>query len=364
MNRKPFFSVKPSGAAGKKQTKEPTAPDIRFNTEGIPTLSLGDFHGGAVINPEDTQNLNMYSLEIMEGRIRSVFQQFVEFCRKESPDAPFDSCVVVLTGDLVETDYFHRMEISSVKCTRLVANLLFEQLQSLSRNEGFSNILVCAIPGNHGRMARPREGDQDQNFDAMCIEALKDRCELLPELNIEVHTCSSGQVAWEVFGIPYVLVHGNEFAQEKPKKAGSLARYDRESVRTAARIHRANLVDTLKSWHAGQIKTPDALVLVFGHFHKSVVDPCAGLMGTGALRGITQGELAAGKFALEAPKASAWITTTQGITACAELHADREEVSLRENEDANPTPIKVITWKVDNPAWAQHLQEAEPRRMR
>lgn len=167
-------------------------------------------------------------------------------------DGPFEGINLVFGGDLIEGYVSqHGKNIGGCDLTlteqiRVAGHLVSDTVQKCL--EAASEVIVAAIPGNHGESTRVSNVSMTDSFDIQIVNNVQQAIELAgldDRVSFYYPEPNSGDVTYTAGGLTYAVVHGHRFS--------------------------GGPVNGAEKWWAGQITNdrPAAAadVLLFGHFH-------------------------------------------------------------------------------------------------
>ena len=167
-------------------------------------------------------------------------------------DGPFEGINLVFGGDLIEGYVSqHGKNIAGCDLTlteqiRVAGHLVSDTVQKCL--EAASEVIVAAIPGNHGESTRVSNVSMTDSFDIQIVNNVQQAIELAgldDRVSFYYPEPNTGDVTYTAGGLTYAVVHGHRFS--------------------------GGPVNGAEKWWAGQITNdrPAAAsdVLLFGHFH-------------------------------------------------------------------------------------------------
>jgi hypothetical protein len=184
---------------------------------GIPTLMLSDWHVGEVVDPEQVQHLNEYSLDIAFRRAERVFNTSLELLFHHQAGQSYDGFTLAFAGDMLSGNVHDELRRTNEKplleCVMDLAHMLVGNIIEVSKN--FEWVYVPCVAGNHGRAFDKKPSSKDaskENFDthlyrivAALVEAkLKDKC------NVQFDISEALDMRYDLYGTGYLLTHGDQ----------------------------------------------------------------------------------------------------------------------------------------------------------
>jgi len=129
--------------------------------EGVPIISLSDWHFEEKVEAHTINGLNEYNLEIAAERWSKCIQNSLKLVAKERHTTDIEQIVIWLGGDFI-TGYIHEELVennylSPTQATRFAKEKIITALNFYKRHGRFKKITVACNYGNHGRTTqKPR----------------------------------------------------------------------------------------------------------------------------------------------------------------------------------------------------------------
>lgn len=267
---------------------------------GVPVTLWSDWHWGEVVDPEQINGVNEYSLAIAHRRARTLVSRIVELLFSYAPGgkASYPGIVVCLGGDMVSGDIHEELsetnEVPAMPCILDLYAVLIWGLQTLA--DRFGKVFVPCVTGNHGRMTKkPRaKGRAFTNFDWLLYRLLQKHFE--GDKRIQFFIPDGPDALFTVVGHRYLLTHGDQFrgGDGMIGPIGPLTRGRQKKLSRNAAVGRE--FDTM----------------IHGHYH--TYSPTPRLIGNGSLKGYDE-YANANNFGFELPIQALWLTHPEhGIT--------------------------------------------------
>lgn len=349
----------------------------KTSSEGVGNLAISDVHFGAVVLPEDTGGENVYNENVAGRRTVEAFRKFTESMKRETGGKVYDSCVVWLPGDIIEsfrgrvtTEDGKVSYVSPNKSAELYSYVFSKELKKLQK-AGVYNLVVVGVPGNHGCEGKEtRDRFSETNYDLEFFKRLKERCEKQsssenpepPGPEIEVYypgvdgTFVGEPIVHIVNGTPFILCHGDEpgFQVTLPKrdKAKTIGR---DEVRRAGKNYLVGQIAHFKQKMANRAQVGqyledvdwDRSVLIHGHHHVACPDPDEQVLGCGALRGIDKhANRGQALLRLEEPSALTWTTLLDGSIVNVRKVRDLDPHLLSGRLGPTEVSLRLVRWGV------------------
>lgn len=279
---------------------------------GVPTLDLGDFHWGEVVQAEQVYGLNSYDSRVARRRLQYVVDKALTILG-EVFHAREPELVVVLGGDMVSGDIHEDLRGSNDQLLLAAVMDCAENLAAVVEHltGTFERVHVVGVPGNHGRLTvRPRvKGLAETNCDWLIYMILAKFA--LAKLGDRVtwNVPLARDAVYEVAGRRFRVTHGDQF-RSGDSLIGAIGPTTRGDKRK----------------RSAAISMPGSPVaydtLVVHHFHQTYLRPV--LLMNGSLKGYDELAVAA-DWDYEPPTQNLWLTHPQwGITYYVPLIADPE----------------------------------------
>jgi len=239
-----------------------TAPEWMLERSGAgdaphtALLFTSDFQWGEVVDPENTDGINEFSVGIAEVRYRRLVEKTIELSFEHLPVNRYDGLVYLRGGDTVSGDIHDELrrtnELSGLMAIPSVVSAEAWGLRKLA--DAFGRVHVVSVPGNHGRTTlKPPTKLIEENYDWIASCFLER--ELRGDARFTWLTPRAPDALFKMHGRTYVLTHGDNIGTKGGKGfVGPLAPINRG----------ASLVLTQ---YAGRGITVSKLFM--GHYHVS-----------------------------------------------------------------------------------------------
>ena len=181
-----------------------------------------------------------------------LIQRWLDSVDRALEDGPFEGINLVFGGDLIEGYVSqHGKNIGSCDLAlteqiRVAGHLVSDTVQKCL--EAASEVIVAAIPGNHGESTRVSNVSMTDSFDIQIVNNVQQAIELAgldDRVSFYYPEPNTGDVTYAAGDLTYTVVHGHRFS--------------------------GGPVNGAERWWSGQITNdrPAAAadVLLFGHFH-------------------------------------------------------------------------------------------------
>lgn len=125
---------------------------------GTAVLQWSDWHVEETVEAEKVNDLNSYSLDVAEQRIRSLVEGCLWLLEMHSGRWNLDAVIVHLGGDLI-TGWIHEeltqtSSLSPIEATLWAKSQVCAALDTLAARAPTDSLRVVCSPGNHGRTTR------------------------------------------------------------------------------------------------------------------------------------------------------------------------------------------------------------------
>lgn len=263
----------------------------RDSSPGVPTIFLSDFHWGEVVDPDQIDGANDFTLSIARRRLKHTINTAVSLLRILDPKMRYPGVVVPLGGDMISGDIHEELsetnELPSIPTVLDLHDNLAPALSFLA--ETFGRVFVPCVTGNHGRTSlKPRFKNRARtSFDWMLYQFLVRT--LGNDKRITFFIPESPDARYRVAGVTYNLTHGDQF------RAGD------SIIGPLGPLMRGNQKKTAKQ--AGLQRPYD--VLLAGHWHQYI--HLQRLIVNGSLKGYDE-YADSWNFPVEAPQQAVWVT--------------------------------------------------------
>lgn len=180
----------------------------------VPVLFTSDFQFGEVIDLDEMDGLNEYSVDIACGRYETLIQKTVDLCFNFTANPNFPGIIYMRGGDaisgaiheeLAETD-----ELTPPQSVVALAQVEIAGIEMLA--EHFGRVHVISIPGNHDRSTKgkPRAKKYVANsYENMLSAMLQMWFEAKKDKRLSFFTPKSGDAYFPIWGWKCLLTHGD-----------------------------------------------------------------------------------------------------------------------------------------------------------
>lgn len=247
------IAVQPQVYTPSKETKRVSSPCVAV-------LHLTDWHYGAVQDPDEIEDTNEFSPEILEARIRNLVVSFVDWVEAHRTAYKIDTCVILDTGDNISGDIHRELSVTNAfptpvqafRCGAFLGEILCSIVPHFERTR-----MDFIVPDNHGRLTQRPQAKQGglntHNYVVGHVAKIVSAQQESLEFNIHYQNSKAVQVA----GRSYLLTHGHDI-----KGWAGIPYYGIERKMAKEAMARMNEPDYNKFHRA-----------VMGHFHAPVAHP-------------------------------------------------------------------------------------------
>jgi transposase-like protein len=183
----------------------------RSGNAGIPVTMWGDWHWGEVVDPDQVNGVNEYSLKIARDRARRLVEGIVRLAKAHMVGTDYPGIVVCLCGDLVSGDIHDELsetnELPTMPVMLDLYGVLIWAISTLA--DEFGKVFIPVVAGNHARnTTRPRFKNRNySNFDWLLGCLLEKHFQ--NDKRIHVQVAKGADVHFEVQGQRFCLTHGD-----------------------------------------------------------------------------------------------------------------------------------------------------------
>lgn len=183
-----------------------------YRDEEEHVLTLSDIQYGTLLTILRTMGLGEFNTEIARERMMLLAAQIIEMQKRN----PVKVLNIWALGDLIEGENIYpgqTFEISrnAIQQTMECGQLIAEFIRQLSAH--YKEVRFIGVLGNHGRMGK--ESSLSSNLDVMTMCYAEALCRDLK--NVKFHVEKESWFAMtERFGVPYLLVHGDDLSYTVP----------------------------------------------------------------------------------------------------------------------------------------------------
>lgn len=185
----------------------------RDRTQGRAVLLgiLSDLHVGEVIDPDETLNINAYSPEIFQRRLKRYIEAAIDIGPRWAADCKLEGFLLVLGGDLISGDIHEELlrtnALTANEQVRLAVSELTAGCKILAK--AFGRVHVVSVPGNHGRQtAKPTAKLYSRlSYDTLAATMIRDNLEGDARFTWQIANARDALVP--VLGRTILVTHGD-----------------------------------------------------------------------------------------------------------------------------------------------------------
>lgn len=192
----------------------PEVPVAGARNEAIPIIQFSDWHVEKRIDRRVMNGLNEFNLDICAERVKNTYVNTVRLVRKERQDVDIDTLIINLGGDFIN-NYLHEHDVqenylSPIEALFFAKERIKESLIYIATNAGVSKIVLLCCNGNHPRLTKRMQSDNDykMNLEAVLYHTLKQE---LTDSIFEWHIPESELGYLRIGGRVIRYFHGHQF---------------------------------------------------------------------------------------------------------------------------------------------------------
>lgn len=198
----------------KYQPKSETLDFTHSRNEGIPIIQYSDWHVEKRIDSRVLNGLNEFNLDICAQRVKNCYTNTIKLIRKERQDVKIDKLVINLGGDFIN-NYLHEHDtqenyLSPIEALFFAKERIKESLSAIAEHGEVKKIVLLCCNGNHPRLTRRMQSDNDykMNLEAILYHNLKQE---LSDPIFEWHIPQSELGYYNIGGYRIRYFHGHQF---------------------------------------------------------------------------------------------------------------------------------------------------------
>lgn len=279
---------------------------------GVPCLIASDWHADEVVNPLEINGVNAFNRQILDRRVKQLFEKTVELCIQHMANPKYDYCALMLGGDMVSGNIHEELRQSNcapVTVTIMhVADLLIAGIDMLLA--AFGKVSLYCVVGNHGRIdLKPRYKLRAfESYEWLLYQFLARHYKGDDRVHFTI--ADGPDLPFSVYSTRYLLTHGDQF------RGGS---------GISGALAPLLLGDHRKRKRAMAMRQ-EYDVMVMGHWHQYI--HLRGLIVNSSLKGYDEYAFA-NNYDFELPCQAMWITHPEhGITARWPIFLERPGTSF------------------------------------
>lgn len=198
----------------KYQPKLQSLDFTHSRNEGIPIIQYSDWHVEKRIDSRVLNGLNEFNLDICAHRVKNCYTNTIKLIRKERQDVKIDKLVINLGGDFIN-NYLHEHDtqenyLSPIEALFFAKERIKESLSAIAEHGEVKKIVLLCCNGNHPRLTRRMQSDNDykMNLEAILYHNLKQE---LSDPIFEWHIPQSELGYYNIGGCRIRYFHGHQF---------------------------------------------------------------------------------------------------------------------------------------------------------
>lgn len=262
-----------------------------LKSPGVPNLTLSDLHWGEYVDPKQMDGVNSFNLAIARRRLRTVVESTVALARVLDSEMRYPGIVCALGGDMISGDIHEELaQTNELDTMPTVFDLYRHLVPAISLlADNFGAVFLPCVTGNHDRNTKKTHAKNRHHtsFSWLLYQFLAER--FAGDDRVTFFVPDGSDARYKVYDLRYLLTHGDQF------KAGD------SIIGPIGPIKRGEQ----KKLAARQAVGQDYDVMVFGHWHKRILD--SRLRGNASLKGHDEWTMQ-NNFLPEPPTQNFWVT--------------------------------------------------------
>jgi len=127
------------------------------DSEAVAVVLASDWHIEEEVKANTVNNLNSYTIEIAEKRIKEFFQNTLKLVQTQQHAVKIDTLVLALLGDVISSSIHDALleinQLRPIEAIIMAENLIISGINYLLDNSELSLVIPCHV-GNHTRMTK------------------------------------------------------------------------------------------------------------------------------------------------------------------------------------------------------------------
>ena len=202
----------------------------------VAMLDISDVHGGEVVRPEDVAGLGKYNFEMCKERMDRLTEGVLSISDSiHLGGIPLPKLVVNFLGDIVTSEDIYLGQGRDID--RILVDQIVQLASELCRrilyplSQYFSEVLVNAVWGNHGRFGKKGQYHKRTNSDYLLYHFIRQTMGHVENFRMRISLSSfMGYVLPEDPTRPHLIVHGDQVRSYAMIPFYGLERYERRMV--------------------------------------------------------------------------------------------------------------------------------------
>lgn len=263
---------------------------------GIANTVASDQHFGEVVNPDEVQGVNAYSMAIAKMRWQIHIEKFISLSKDHLGYLTYDGAHIWWNGDAFSGDIHEELaksnEMSTLATVEAMIDPIVDGLRTAAQE--FPRLVVSARRGNHTRTSKktPSKGRVRESFDWLFMRIIARELRDVPNIVFDITESDDGIV--QQYSHRFLATHGDQF------RGGSGI----SGIMTPLAL--GNYRKLRRNVSIGDHLAYDTMIL--GHFHQYLVIP--GVIVNGSLKGYDEYAYT-NNFGFETPRQAFWVTTPE-----------------------------------------------------
>ena len=263
---------------------------------GIANTVASDQHFGEVVNPDEVQGVNSYSMAIAKMRWQTHIEKFISLSKDHLGYLTYDGAHIWWNGDAFSGDIHEELAKSNEMSTLATVEAMIDPIVQGLRTAAseFPRLVVSARRGNHTRTSKktPSKGRVRESFDWLFMRIVARELRGVDNIVFDITESDDGIV--QQYDHRFLATHGDQF------RGGSGI----SGIMTPLAL--GNYRKLRRNVSIGDHLAYDTMIL--GHFHQYLVIP--GVIVNGSLKGYDEYAYT-NNFGFETPRQAFWVTTPE-----------------------------------------------------
>jgi len=263
---------------------------------GIANTVASDQHFGEVVNPDEVQGVNAYSMAIAKMRWQIHIEKFISLSKTQLGYLTYDGAHIWWNGDAFSGDIHEELAKSNEMSTLATVEAMIDPIVDGLRTAAseFPRLVVSARRGNHTRTSKktPSKGRVRESFDWLFMRIVERELRGVSNIVFDITESDDGIV--QQYDHRFLATHGDQF------RGGSGI----SGIMTPLAL--GNYRKLRRNVSIGNHLAYDTMIL--GHFHQYLIIP--GVIVNGSLKGYDEYAYT-NNFGFETPRQAFWVTTRE-----------------------------------------------------
>jgi predicted phosphodiesterase len=181
------------------------------SSTGIPIITLGDWHIGETVDPDQVGGVNKFNREIAKRRVRNLAHAVDDLCFNHMTNPNYPGAVVLLLGDFITGCLHDDLTVTNdgplTFSIQDVQDYIIGLLKFWAKK--FKHISVVCVPGNHGRSTiKPRLNNKIYESWEWLIYCNVEKY-FRDDARVKVYVPNAVDAFFSVFGHKFMVTHGD-----------------------------------------------------------------------------------------------------------------------------------------------------------